>query len=209
MWKGPAGRSTIETVDRSSRSHVLGAPNSMAHDVFISYSQKDKPTADAACAGLEAAGIRCWIAPRDVPPGMSWPAAIVGAIGQSRVMVLVFSSHAIASEEVQREVVHAFQHRAVVVPLRIEEISPSGDMAYYMSATHWLDALTPPLGAHLQRLCQTVSSIIGSRPVEGLREGPVVSREMPPPTREPRPDGRLRRSIVCRRRFKNVAPGGR
>ena len=51
MWKGPAGRSTIETVDRSSRSHVLGAPNSMAHDVFISYSQKDKPTADAACAG--------------------------------------------------------------------------------------------------------------------------------------------------------------
>jgi formylglycine-generating enzyme required for sulfatase activity len=168
----------------------------MAHDVFISYSQKDKPTADAACAALEAAGIRSWIAPRDVPAGMSWPAAIVGAIGKSRVMVLVFSSHAIASEEVQREVVQAFQHRAVVVPLRIEEILPSGDMAYYMSATHWLDALTPPLEAHLQRLCETVGSIVGSRPGESLRESHILPPEMPRPTREPQPGGRSRRSIV-------------
>jgi hypothetical protein len=29
----------------------------MAHDVFISYSSKDKPAADAACAGLEARGL--------------------------------------------------------------------------------------------------------------------------------------------------------
>ena len=42
---------------------------------------------------------------------MSWPTAtIVGAIGQCRVTVLVFSSDAIASAEVQRGVVHAFQN---------------------------------------------------------------------------------------------------
>ena len=130
----------------------------MAHDVFVSYSQRDKPTADDACAALEAAGIRCWIAPRDVPAGMSWPSAIVGAISQSRVMVLVFSSHAVASDEVQREVAQAFQNGVVVVPLRIEDVRPSGDMAYYMSTTHWLDAMTPPLEAHLQRLCQQVQA---------------------------------------------------
>ena len=50
----------------------------MAHDVFISYSSKDKPVADAACATFEAAGMRCWIAPRDVPPG----AADVGGYDQ-------------------------------------------------------------------------------------------------------------------------------
>jgi hypothetical protein len=44
----------------------------MARDVFISYSSKDKPTADAVCATLEANGIRCWIAPRDVVPGSDW-----------------------------------------------------------------------------------------------------------------------------------------
>jgi hypothetical protein len=44
----------------------------MARDVFISYSSKDKPTADAVCATLEANGIHCWIAPREVVPGSDW-----------------------------------------------------------------------------------------------------------------------------------------
>ena len=66
----------------------------VAHDVFVSYSHHDKPEADAVCATLEAKGIRCWIAPRDVVPGEEWGAAIVDAIRSSRVMVLVFSKHA-------------------------------------------------------------------------------------------------------------------
>jgi hypothetical protein len=44
----------------------------MTHDVFISYSSLDKAVADAACAALEAYGIRCWIAPRDIVPGKEW-----------------------------------------------------------------------------------------------------------------------------------------
>jgi TIR domain len=62
----------------------------MAHDVFISYSAKDKTTADGVCATLEAKGIRCWIAPRDILPGMDWGEAIIEAINGSRVIVLVF-----------------------------------------------------------------------------------------------------------------------
>jgi hypothetical protein len=38
----------------------------MAHDVFTSYAAKDKATADAVCATLEARGIGCRIAPRDI-----------------------------------------------------------------------------------------------------------------------------------------------
>ncbi len=56
----------------------------MAHDVFISYSAKDKTTADAVCAMLESEGIRCWIAPRDVVPGMEWGECIIEAIEQTR-----------------------------------------------------------------------------------------------------------------------------
>ena len=53
----------------------------MAHDVFISYSSKDKAVADAVCAGLEGRGIACWMAPRDIVPGVDWGAAIIDAIG--------------------------------------------------------------------------------------------------------------------------------
>ena len=37
----------------------------MSFDVFISYASKDKVIADAVCTRLEAAGIRCWVAPRE------------------------------------------------------------------------------------------------------------------------------------------------
>ena len=52
----------------------------MAHEVFVSYSTKDKPVADAVVTGLESNGIRCWFAPRDVTPGTSWGHAIADAI---------------------------------------------------------------------------------------------------------------------------------
>jgi hypothetical protein len=38
------------------------------HDVFISYSSKDKTVADSVCAKLEQEKISCWIAPRDILP---------------------------------------------------------------------------------------------------------------------------------------------
>jgi TIR domain len=44
----------------------------MAHDVFISYSSKDKTIADAVLAKLEERGLRCWIASRDIIPGSNW-----------------------------------------------------------------------------------------------------------------------------------------
>ena len=76
----------------------------MTHEVFISYASLDKAAADAACAALEAKGIRCWIAPRDIRPGTDWSEAIIDAIDVSKAFLLVFSSHADASQQVKREV---------------------------------------------------------------------------------------------------------
>ncbi len=97
----------------------------MAHDVFVSYSHHDKPEADAVCAALEANGIRCWIAPRDIIPGQDWGAAIVDAIQSSRVMVLVFSSHANTSPQIRREVQLAVDAETVLIPFRIEDVAPA------------------------------------------------------------------------------------
>ena len=66
----------------------------MSHDAFITYSTHDKAVADATCAALEAAGIRCWIAPRDITPGAEWGEAIIDGINHCRVMILIFSASA-------------------------------------------------------------------------------------------------------------------
>jgi TIR domain len=129
-------------------------------DVFISYAQQDKATADAACAKLEADGIRCWVAPRDVPPGTEWAGAIVDAIDHCRAMVLVFSSNANQSKQIHREVQRAFEKEVPVVPFRIENVAPQKGLAYYMGPVHWLDALTPPLEQHLQRLSTSVQALV-------------------------------------------------
>jgi len=52
----------------------------MAHDVFISHSTRDKPVSDAVCAALENAGIRCWVAPRDLQSGRPFVGEITRAI---------------------------------------------------------------------------------------------------------------------------------
>jgi hypothetical protein len=65
----------------------------MAHDVFISHSTNNRPVANAVCAALESAAIRCWIAPRDVLPGRSYSGEITRAIQQSKAFVLIFSEH--------------------------------------------------------------------------------------------------------------------
>jgi len=147
----------------------------MAHDVFISYSSKDKPTADAVCAALESRGVRCWIAPRDVLPGEEYAASIVDALHSSRIMVLVFSSGANQSPQVLREVERAVSRGLPILPLRIENVPPSEAMEFYIASRHWLDALTVPLEQHLVRLCDTVKLILARVPGSGPSRDPMPS----------------------------------
>src|ERR1700676_3043069 len=105
----------------------------MGHDVFISHSAKDKAVADAVCAALEANGIRCWIAPRDIVPGESWGGAILKGIASCRMMVLVFSTHTNASVQIRREVERAVHRGIPIAPVRIADVMPEGDMEYFLS----------------------------------------------------------------------------
>jgi hypothetical protein len=148
----------------------------MAHDVFISYAHLDKPTADAACAFLEARAMRCWIAPRDVLVGIPYPQQIIEAIRGSKIFVLVYSGHTNASPHVMREVERAASHGIPTIPIRLEDVPPSENLEYFISVRHWLDALTPPLEKHLAKLADTVEILLAREP----------SHVLPPPKLEPK-----------------------
>lgn len=132
----------------------------MESDVFISYSSKDKPYADAVCARLEQRGIRCWIAPRDVIPGMAYGEAIIDAIHDCRLMVLVFSSNANTSNHIAKEVERAVSQGKPIVPFRIENVMPGRSLDYFIGSVHWLDAITPPFEQHLDNLATTVLKLM-------------------------------------------------
>ena len=143
-------------------------------NVFVSYSQPDRDVAHELVSQVEARGIECWIAPRDVQPGESWPAAIVAAIAEARVMVLVFSASANSSPQVAREVERAVFRGVNVLPFRIADITPSASLEYFLSTRNWLDAFPPPLEPHYARLCSCLSNIL-------------ATPTNPPPQPDPRP----------------------
>jgi hypothetical protein len=65
----------------------------MAHHVFISYSSQDAEQGEQVCAALERHGISCWMAPRDIVPGVGWAKSIIQVINGARAMVFVVSAH--------------------------------------------------------------------------------------------------------------------
>jgi TIR domain-containing protein len=132
----------------------------MPRDVFISHSAQDKKVAETICGALEQQGIRCWVAPRDVRPGKSFPGEITRAIQQSKVMLLIFSRHSNSSEQVLREVQLAVDCRVPIVRLRMEDIPLSDDLRYYLSTPHWLDALTQPLSKHIPPLIVALKELL-------------------------------------------------
>jgi tetratricopeptide (TPR) repeat protein len=147
----------------------------VTHQVFISYSTKDTAVAEAVRDGLEDGTIGCWMAPRDIPPGTSWAAAIDRAIRASRLLVLVLSSHANSSPQVVREVCNAVEHGVGLIPFRIQDILPSGAMKHFLSTVHWFDALTPPLEDHISRLVENATRLLAQQAeAERPRIRPVV-----------------------------------
>lgn len=128
--------------------------------VFISHSSADKEIANVIATAIDAGGVPSWIAPRDILPGMPWGEAIVRAINDAAVMVVILSSHANASAQVMREVERAVSRRVPLITFRVEESPPTGSLEYFLSSQHWLDAFTQPLDDHIQSLLDAIQRLI-------------------------------------------------
>jgi len=138
----------------------------MSHDIFLSYSSEDKTVADTVCAGLESHNIPCWLAPRDVEPGQDWAATIVDAIEHCRIFVIILSTGSNESSQVLREVERAVNAGKIVIPFRIEDLVPSKSLGYFLSVSHWFDAITEPLEQHIDALANSVHNLLNEDRVQ-------------------------------------------
>lgn len=134
----------------------------MEHDIFISYSSKDRHIAENICTLLEDNNIKCWMAPRNIVPGKEWGEAIVDAISTSKIMVLVFSSASNESQQVVREVERAVNKNLIIVTFRIENILPTKSLEYFLYSTDWLDAYSNDKKTNVGKLVETISELVKS-----------------------------------------------
>src|SRR5580692_5762918 len=95
--------------------------------VFISYASQNATVANALVEALELCGLRCWIAPRDVIAGSLFAEAIVLALNEAKVFVVILSVYAGASPHVGKEIERASAKRRPIIALRADSapLSPA------------------------------------------------------------------------------------
>jgi len=139
----------------------------MPRDVFISYQHNDLAIAKEVCDTLEAANISCWISARDARPGENWMAALVKGLDESKIVVFVFSANSDKSDACKNELALSHDRQIPIIPLRVENITPTGDLEYLLARIQRLDTLSRPIGEHLEALVEAVRSLLASFPDEG------------------------------------------
>ena len=154
--------------------------------VFVSYASNDAAVANALVEGLERHGLRCWIAPRDVSPGSLYADAIVRAINESTVLIVVLSEHAIASAHVGRELERATAKRRTIMTLRIDAAPLSPAFEYFLSESHWIELEAGDTAAAAEKLAGAIAGQAGAQTSPQPRTSLHGHAAAPTPTRPAR-----------------------
>jgi len=144
---------------------------------FVSYASESREKANQLCASLEARGLVCWMAPRDVRAGREYADEIILGLEHSSAVVLVLSEAANTSVFVLREIERAVAKDINVVPVRIEEVTPSPGLELFISGTHWLDVFEGDWDEHMDRLVRDLSD---SPPGPAMVQAPVERQAATP-----------------------------
>ncbi len=144
----------------------------MKYDVFISYSSKDQKVVEAMCAYLEQHKVRCFVAYRDIPKGVVWAKAIVEALDESKMMVVVFSEEFNLSDQVDREIELASEDKKPILTFRISDAMFKGAKKYYLKNINWIDAFPHPEKV-FDALLDNVHKLIGQHGSQ-MPEGPAT-----------------------------------
>ena len=148
-------------------------------EIFLSHSSEDKLLAEELCRELEAEGFSCWIAPRDIDPGVEYPQALRSAISNASILLLMLSTNADQSIPIRRELEIADRAKVEILPVRLEEKKSFDNLDYYVSAVQWCDLIARPFGADLARLKEILRRKLGDPNAERLWKqlgGPLADR---------------------------------
>lgn len=184
------------------KNHLNTNELDTAHDIFISYSSADKDTADTVCTVLEENGISCWMAPRNITPGVPFSESIIDGIKSSKVFILIFSQSSNNSVQVVREVDRAVHNGLSVINFRLVDEPLSKQLEYYLSSVHWMDAFPSPLDQHILRLCDVIKMFLKPEKVKDAELAEALSKGI---IKQNEPAGTVKGSHITKRRKRLVS----
>ncbi len=131
-------------------------------EVFISYSSKEKETADLVRECLENNGITCWMAPESIPIGSGYAGEITEAIKNSKMIVLILSSAAMSSKWVEKEVDFAISENKPLLPFHIDDTDLNSVFKLYLNNVQRIEAYRR-IKMALSDLLENVTALIGKK----------------------------------------------
>ena len=91
-------------------------------DVFISYNSLDEEETVRVREQLEAQGVSCWMAPRDIPFGYDYTQAIPAAIMDCPIFMVVMTRNTQNSFWVPREMEMAVNAQKRIIPIMLDNV---------------------------------------------------------------------------------------
>ncbi len=156
----------------------------MAGHVFISHGSENSEEANALCAFIEARGVKAWIAPRDVRPGIDYSEELQAAIESCAAFVVLVTDTANKSPYVRAETEMAFSCHKPIFPVRQADIKPAAGLALFLKIRHWTNAYGQQREAAMERLAlelQTLTGIAPPAPSPAPAAAPPLAPPSPPP----------------------------
>lgn len=138
--------------------NVPKSPDNLSYDTFISHASADKEKADLIVAALEEHNVRCWIAPRDIQPGIEYGSGIINGIKNSKTLVVLLSEVSVTSRHVRTEVERAVALGLTVYPVRLEDVELGEALEFFLSIQQRIDVFSDPSGRNLKILAHAITS---------------------------------------------------
>lgn len=107
-------------------------------EVFISYASEQSNVAQKISALLESNGVSAFVAENDIRAGKEYAEELINAIDAAKVMVLIMSKEANASQHVLREVERAVNRNVPIIVYSYEDVILSKSLEYFLMTHQWL-----------------------------------------------------------------------
>lgn len=155
--------------------------------IFLSHGSDNREQANELTRYLESRGLKIWIAPRDVRPGVDYSEALQQAIEACAAFIVLVTDKANRSPYVRVETEMAFSLEKPIFPIRTSDVKPGPGLALFLKIRHWTDAFGALREESLDRLALELRTIAGMAEAEAgpEPESPQVAAAAPTPPPAP------------------------
>lgn len=130
-----------------NRNEKLPSRSTMTHNVFISYSRKDKEAANCLCEILKENGIAYWIDKEGIYSSSNYKELIVDAVDVSQAVIFISSANSNTSINVIREVGYAVNMNKPILPLILDDAPYAKSIRLDISDIDQIDFRNPAMSS--------------------------------------------------------------